>query len=289
MNGDWNSNTWQCSTLQPIGCGNEDTLRGALLLRALLTTCSVDELLIRYTGSEKKFKTSIFAKIHLAPATVVLVALAVVTDPDMPLVEALRRGEENAYVRLVRQYHRTLLRLVSGCLKGEGSAEDVVQETWLGVLRGLSTFEGRCSFRSWVFRIAINIAKKRALHDARCVPFAALDNSDNPDHDEPAVDSNRFLEANHRWAGHWSSPPIPWPDAERQMLAQDTLHLVAQAIDALPHVQRQVITLRDVQGLTADEAGEILGISESNQRVLLHRARSKVRAALDALFERNFE
>lgn len=209
-----------------------------------------------------------------------------VQDEDIPLVEGLRRGEEAAFAALIRRYHRCVVRLVRAYVKSDSLAEDVAQETWMGVLSGIAGYEGRSTFRSWLFRIAVNVAKKKAVRDARDIAFSALDSTTN---EEPAVDSNRFLEPDQRWAGHWSSPPSPWRDAEQRLLARETLDLVAAAIDDLPEAQRQVITLRDMQGLTAEETGEILELSEGNQRVLLHRARSKVRAVLEIHFGRNVE
>lgn len=207
-------------------------------------------------------------------------------DEDSNLVEGLRRGEEAAFAALVRRYHRSIVRLVGTYVKDNSLGEDIAQETWMGVLAGLAGYEGRCSFRAWIFRIAVNIAKKRAVRDARGVPFSALDGLEGQ---ESAVDSDRFLEPDERWAGHWSSPPTPWRDAEQKLLAEETLSVVSAAIEELPAAQRQVITLRDIQGLTADETSEIIDVNEGNQRVLLHRARSKVRAALESHLGRNVE
>lgn len=207
-------------------------------------------------------------------------------DDDIPLVEGLRHGDEAAFSSLLRRYHHTIVRLVRVYVKSDSCAEDVAQETWIGVLAGLPGYQGRSTFRSWLFRIAINIAKKRATRDARSIPFSALD---SPDSEEHAVESNRFMEPDQRWAGHWSSPPSPWRDAEQRLLARETLEAVARAIEELPENQRQVITLRDMQGLTAEETTEILELNEGHQRVLLHRARSKVRAMLEIHFGRNVE
>lgn len=207
-------------------------------------------------------------------------------DEDSHLVEGLRQGDEAAFATLIQRYHRSIVRLVTSYVRNDSAGEDVAQETWMGVLAGLAGYEGRCSFRSWVFRIAVNIAKKRAVRDARGVPFSALDGLEGH---EIAVDSDRFWEPDERWAGHWSSPPTPWRDAEHKLLAEETLRVVAAAIDELPAAQRQVITLRDMQGLTAEETSEILELNEGNQRVLLHRARSKVRTVLEMHFGRSIE
>jgi RNA polymerase sigma-70 factor (ECF subfamily) len=159
-------------------------------------------------------------------------------------------------------------------------AEEVVQEAWLGVFAGLHRFEGRSSLKTWVFRILTNTAKTRGEREGRSVPFSSL--AGDEEDGEPAVDADRFLGSDHRWAGHWSSSPRnPRDVPEERLLAGEARTRIAAAIDALPANQRAVITLRDVDGFEADEACEILGVSEANQRVLLHRARARVRAALE--------
>ncbi len=204
-------------------------------------------------------------------------------DRDAELVRGMVRGDEAAFSALLARYQRTIVRLAAAYVKTSAAAEDVAQETWLAVFSSVAAYEGRASFRAWLFRIAVNIAKKRATRDAKGVPFSALEGLED---DEPAVDAQRFQQADARWAGHWASPPEPWSDAEHRLLATETLALVTRAVEDLPPAQRQVMTLRDIQELTSEEVCEILGLSEANQRVLLHRARSKVRAALDAHFSR---
>jgi RNA polymerase sigma-70 factor (ECF subfamily) len=156
-------------------------------------------------------------------------------------------------------------------------AEEVVQETWLGVLRGLDRFEGRSSLRTWVFRIAANIARTRAVRERRSLPFSSL-----PGADEPAVDPDRFLPAGDpRFPGGWARGPAAWELPEERLLAGETREIIRAAIEALPPAQRLVVTLRDVEGWSADEACAALALTDGNQRVLLHRARSKLRAALE--------
>ena len=191
------------------------------------------------------------------------------------------RGDEDAFSTLLSRYQRTIVRLAGGYVKTTAAAEDVAQETWMAVFSGLAAYQARASFRAWLFRIAVNIAKKRATCDAKGVPFSALEGLEDA---EPAGDARRFQQADAGWAGHWASPPQPWSDAEQRLLASETVELVARAMEALPAAQRQVMTLRDIQELTSEEVCEVLGLSEANQRVLLHRARSKVRAALEAHF-----
>jgi RNA polymerase sigma-70 factor (ECF subfamily) len=163
-------------------------------------------------------------------------------------------------------------------------AEEVAQETWLAVLEGIGRFEGRSSLKTWIFRILANRARTRAVRERRTVPFSDLAPMDaSISGYEPAVDPERFLPADHpQWPHHWASPPVSWGDSpERLLLARETLDYIDKAISALPPAQQLVITMRDIEGLSAGAICNNLGISETNQRVLLHRARSKVRQALE--------
>ena len=169
-----------------------------------------------------------------------------------------------------------MLRVAMMFVSSRAVAEEVVQEAWLGVLKGLDRFEGRSSLKTWIFRILTNTAKTRGEREGRSVPFSSLGGDAG---DDAPVDADRFLGNGHRWAGHWASSPRDVP--EERLLAGEARKRIADAIEALPENQRAVITLRDVDGFDADEACEILGISEVNQRVLLHRARAKVRTALE--------
>src|SRR2546429_3581753 len=197
---------------------------------------------------------------------------------DRALVDALRRGDEAAFMRLVDEYGPALLRVARMYVPTAAVAEEVVQETWIGVLNGIDRFEGRSSLKTWIFRILTNIAKTRGQRERRTVPFSALERPDAVR--EAAVDADRCLPPDHeRWPGHWASRPEPWP--EERLLAAETRAVVERAIDELPPAQRAVISLRDIEGWSSDEARNALGISETNQRVLLHRARSKVRQALE--------
>jgi RNA polymerase sigma-70 factor (ECF subfamily) len=159
-------------------------------------------------------------------------------------------------------------------------AEEVVAETWLAVYTGLERFEGRSSLKTWLFRILTNKAKTRGQRESRTVPFSALADGDEG---ETAVDVERFLGPDSRHPGGWAAPPRGVP--EERLLAREARERIEAAIAALPPSQRTVITLRDVEGLSAEEACNILGVSETNQRVLLHRARSKVRAAFERYLE----
>jgi RNA polymerase sigma-70 factor, ECF subfamily len=204
-----------------------------------------------------------------------------VSADEAALVAALRRGDEAAFVRLVEALHGSMLRLAMIHVGDRATAEEVVQDAWLGVLRQLDRFEGRSSLKTWILRITSNRAKTRAIRERRTLPFSALPGGDQ-DADEPVVDLDRFLPAGHRWAGHWAWPPASWRDVpEDRLLSRETMTEVERAVDRLPPAQRAVLVLRDVEGLTAAEACRLLELSEGNQRVLLHRARSKVRAALE--------
>ncbi len=201
---------------------------------------------------------------------------------DRELCAALRRGDEAAFAQLVSRYHAPLRRLALTYVRSAAVAEEVVQETWLGVIRGIGSFEERASLKTWIFRILANTAKTRAQREARTVPLSALAPLSD-DEDGPAVDPDRFLDQQHeRWPGHWASPPSRWDELpEEHLVGRETLDTLRRAIDALPPAQRQVIVLRDVEGWEAEEVCTLLGLSEGNQRVLLHRARSKVRQALE--------
>ena len=199
---------------------------------------------------------------------------------DARVVAALRAGDEKAFLALVQSLNAPMLRVASVYVSSRAVAEEVVQEAWLGVLKGLAAFEGRSSVRRWIFGIVTNCARSRGVREARSTPFSAMGPAED---DEPAVDPGRFLPPDHpRWPGHWSQPPTAW--AEDQILNKESVAVVDAAIGRLPMNQREVITLRDVLGWSSEEVCESLAISEGNQRVLLHRARSKVRAALEKHF-----
>jgi RNA polymerase sigma-70 factor (ECF subfamily) len=202
---------------------------------------------------------------------------AVATEAQ--LVDALRAGDEEAFTALVREYHPSLIRVARIYVSSLAAAEEAAQETWVGVLSGIARFEGRSSLRTWIFRILTNIAKTKAVREGRTLPFSAL--QDPARVPEAAVDPDRFLDAEHpRWPGHWSLRPEPWP--EDALVAAETRERLEAAIEALPATQRAVLSLRDVEGWSSEEVRNALELSETNQRVLLHRARAKVRAALES-------
>ncbi|MFZ1880671.1 MAG: sigma-70 family RNA polymerase sigma factor [Gaiellaceae bacterium] len=200
-------------------------------------------------------------------------------DPaDAQLVERLRAGDEESFRTLVREWHASMLRVAQIFVPSRAVAEDVVQETWLRVLGALDRFEGRSSLKTWVFRILANTAKTRAQREGRVIPFSSLQDPGRVP--EAAVDADRFLPDDHpHHPGGWSSPPAALP--EEKLLAAETRARIAAAIEELPANQRAVIMLRDVQGWDSAEVCNALDITEVNQRVLLHRARAKVRNALE--------
>ena len=199
---------------------------------------------------------------------------------EQRLVMALRARDEAAFAELIDRYHSSLVRLAMSFVSSRAVAEEVAQEAWVGVLKGIDRFEGRSSLRTWIYRILTNTAKTRAQREARSIPFASLGGGGE---DEPSVDPDRFLPAdNAHWAGHWASYPRRWDDVpEARLLGGETQEVIRQAIDKLPYNQGEVIRLRDVEGFSSAEVCDLLSISEANQRVLLHRARTKVRAALE--------
>jgi RNA polymerase sigma-70 factor (ECF subfamily) len=197
-------------------------------------------------------------------------------EDDMALLARLRAGDEKAFEALVAQHDGALRRVARTFVRTDAAADDVVQETWLGVVRGLENFEGRSSLRTWIFRILANQARTRAVRDARSLPFSALEENDGP-----AVEPSAFG-ADGRWT---SAPPRLDADPETNLLGAELREHLLRAVDELPPQQRVVITLRDLVGLPAEEVRDLLEITDANQRVLLHRARARVRKALVPLTE----
>jgi RNA polymerase sigma-70 factor, ECF subfamily len=197
---------------------------------------------------------------------------------DARLVEGLRARDEAAFAALMRMYGAGMLRVAQMYVSSRAVAEEVVQEAWLGVLKGIDRFEGRSSLKTWLFRIVVNTAKTRGVREARSLPFSALVD----DGGEGTVPADRFRGAGERFPGHWAVPPASWAGIpEERLLSGETMDVVRRAIDSLPPAQRTVLTLRDVEGLSAEEVCNALDLTETNGRVLLHRARAKVRAALE--------
>jgi RNA polymerase sigma-70 factor (ECF subfamily) len=198
------------------------------------------------------------------------------------LVAALRNGDERAFSTLVETYHSSLVRVAQTFVRDRAAAEEVAQEAWIGVMRGIDRFRGDSSLKTWIFRILTNRAKSYAVRAPRAIPFSAL----LPEDDEPSVDPERFLGDDHPvWPGHWASPPSSWESLpEERLLAGETMDCIKATIATLPEMQQQVVTLRDIEGWGSDEVCDLLQLTETNQRVLLHRGRSKIRAALETYF-----
>ena len=206
----------------------------------------------------------------------------VIVDQDADLLERIRAGDADAFMTLVDRYGPLMLRIALGHVRSRAVAEEVVQDAWLGVLQGLDRFEGRSSLKTWILRITANRARTRGEREARSVPLSSL----TPE-DEPSVDPDRFRPADDpRYPGGWAIPPHAWARLpEERLLARETLQHVRAAIATLPPRQQEVILLRDVEGWEPEEVGQALDLTPGNQRVLLHRARSKVRAELERYFE----
>ncbi len=202
-----------------------------------------------------------------------------VRTPEEQLLAALRRGAESAFSELVDRHQAALVRVARAYVGDPATAEEVVQETWLAVLEGIRGFAGRSSLKTWIFAILCNQAKTRAMRESRQLPLSALSEDD-----EPAVELDRFMPPDHpRYPLNWARPPEPWP-VER-LIARETIERVRHAIETLPATQQVVLGLRDVEGWSAAEICAALAITPANERVLLHRARSRVRRELAGYFE----
>jgi RNA polymerase sigma-70 factor (ECF subfamily) len=198
---------------------------------------------------------------------------------EVALLARLRQGDERAFDELVTRHHSALIRLAMGYV-----AEEVVQDTWMVVIEGLGQFEGRSSLRTWIFGIMIHKAKDRGVREKRHTTFSSFESAD--DEGDEAIDPSRFHQSGE-WAGHWAFPPQPWDDQtpEKLLASQQAVNAMNKAIEALPRTLKDVLILRDVEGVDAKEACEILKISETNLYVRLHRARERVRQAVEAYLE----
>jgi RNA polymerase sigma-70 factor, ECF subfamily len=204
-------------------------------------------------------------------------------DVEEGLVAALRRGDADAFASLFDRHSSAMVRVAMAYVPTRAAAEEAVQETWIAVISGIDRFEGRSSLKTWIFRILTNVAMRMGARERRSVPFAALAERENTG--APTVDPDRFLPGDHElFPGHWVIMPTGWPTPEEGLLAGETRDLITRAISDLPPAQRTVIALRDVEGWSSEEVVEALEISPGNQRILLHRARSRVRTAIEAYY-----
>jgi RNA polymerase sigma-70 factor, ECF subfamily len=199
------------------------------------------------------------------------------TTGEAELLARLRAGDEQAFEALVAGLYGTMLTVARTYVKDRAVAEEVVQETWLAVVNGLDRFEGRSSLKTWILSILVNQAKTRGTREARTVPFASL----APEDHAPAVDPERFRGSHEQYTGGWRAFPANWKAADVLAEDRETIRVAMRAIAELPLTQQTVIRMRDVEGYSAEEVCATLDVSEANQRVLLHRARSRVRAALE--------
>lgn len=205
--------------------------------------------------------------------------VSVADAADAARLAALRIGDERAFVELVDELSPRMLKLARVYVRGDATAEDAVQEAWIVVLRSLDRFEGRSKLSTWILGIVVNVARARARHESRSRPFSSLSTDD-----QTIIDPDRFLPPDHdRWPGHWAIPPAPWP--EHALETAEATQVIRDTVAVLPQAQREVITLRDMIGCSPEETCAALGLTDANQRVLLHRARTKVRAALEMAFD----
>jgi RNA polymerase sigma-70 factor, ECF subfamily len=203
----------------------------------------------------------------------------VASSQDLETIQRLLVGDEKAFLMLVDQHHATMLRIAQMYVSSRAVAEEAVQDAWLGILKGLSAFEGRSSLRTWMYRILINVAKTRGAREGRSVPFSAL----SDDAEEDAIDPAWFQGPMERFPGGWRTFPDDWRGIpEDRLIGQETIEHIGRAMDALPPMQAEVVRLRDVLGWSSEEVCNALELSETNQRVLLHRGRNRIRRELDA-------
>jgi RNA polymerase sigma-70 factor (ECF subfamily) len=199
---------------------------------------------------------------------------------EAALLERLKRGDEGAFDELVNQHHSALIRMAMGYVADREVAEEVVQDTWMAVIESLNRFEGRSSLRTWICGILIHKAKDRGVREKRHTTFSAFESYE--DDNEEAVDPSRFQQSGEL-AGHWAFPPQPWDDRtpEKLLVSQQAVNAMQRAIEALPSTLKEVLILRDVEGVDAKDVCEMLKITETNLYVRLHRARERVRAAVE--------
>jgi RNA polymerase sigma-70 factor (ECF subfamily) len=211
------------------------------------------------------------------PAAIDAQPAALTAARERLVVRALRSGDEGAFTALVERYGGVMRRIARSYVASDAIADELVQETWVAVLAGLDRFEERSSLRTWMFRILINRAKTQGARDSRFVPLSSLDTQD----EGPVVAADRFFGPDARNPGHWCAPPRPWQQPETHLLSLETRARLREALQQLPARQRVVVTMRDVEGMDADEVRELLDLSPENQRVLLHRGRSHLRNMLE--------
>jgi len=201
---------------------------------------------------------------------------------DEKVVAGLRAGDERTFRDLFACNYPVMKRVARGYVDSEAGAEEVVQETWMAIMTGIDRFEGRSALSTWMFSILTHQAKSHSAHERRALPFSSIAPRDV---EEAIVDPDRFQKDDEAWPGHWATPPRPWQKPDRRLLSLEARELLKKALPELPERQRLIVALRDVEGLSAEEVCDLLGLSQENQRVLLHRGRSRLRAALEGYFD----
>jgi RNA polymerase sigma-70 factor (ECF subfamily) len=207
---------------------------------------------------------------------------ATIPAPDDQTVEALRAGDERAFRELFARTYPMMKRVARGYVGSEAVAEEIVQDTWLAIVTGIDRFEGRSALGTWIFSILTNQAKTHSARERRALPLSCVAPRDA---EEPVVDPDRFQKDDEAWPGHWATPPRPWQKPERRLLSLETREHLKDALAELPERQRLIVGLRDIDGHSAEEVCDLLGLSPENQRVLLHRGRSRLRAVLEEYFD----
>lgn len=210
-----------------------------------------------------------------------------VADPsagasDAPTVAALRAGDERTFRELFERSYPMMKRVARGYVASEAVADEIVQDTWVAIVTGIDRFEGRSALSTWMFSILTHQAKTHSARERRSLPLSSVTPADA---ERPAVDPDRFQKDDEAWPGHWATPPRPWEKPDRRLLSLEARERLRQALAQLPDRQRLIVGLRDVDGHSSEEVCALLGISQENQRVLLHRGRSRLRAVLEEYFE----
>jgi len=208
------------------------------------------------------------------PAT----AGAPAAESDEHIVAALRAGDERTFRELFERSYPMMKRVARAHVASDAVAEEIVQDTWMAIVTGIERFEGRSALGTWMFSILTNQAKTHSARERRALPFSSVAPADV---EEPAVSPERFQKDDEAWPGHWATPPRPWQKPERRLLSLEAREQLKQALAQLPERQRLIVVLRDVEGHSAEEVCDLLELSQENQRVLLHRGRSRLRACLE--------
>jgi RNA polymerase sigma-70 factor (ECF subfamily) len=210
------------------------------------------------------------------------VASSTITASDEQTVAALRAGDERAFRELFARTYPMMKRVARAYVASDAVAEEIVQDTWLAIVTGIDRFEGRSALGTWIFSILSNQAKTHSARERRALPLSCVAPTDAQ---EPVVNPDRFQTDDEAWPGHWATPPRPWQKPERRLLSLEARERLKDALAELPDRQRLVVGLRDIDGHSAEEVCDLLGLSQENQRVLLHRGRSRLRAVLEEYFD----